>query len=135
MRIMLVEMGPMIHEANIKEDYLQVPKNAEICRSHMVIEAFKWLENIHDSSYKAVMAVRKLLPETLWSRYKAWGEDFSEHREVKMLKEALVLFRKTIVNRSRPDFFMRGKYNGEIKRNTKGKKANRAEEKEVRPTN
>lgn len=122
MRIILVEMGAMIHEANIKDGYLQVPENAEICRSQMVIEAHKWLENIHRDAYKAVMAVRKLLPETLWARYKAWGEDFSEHREVKMLKEALVMFRKAIVNRSRPDFFMRGKYNGEIKRRTKKSK-------------
>ena len=117
-----MEMGAMIHEANIKDGYLQVPENAEICRSQMVIEAHKWLENIHRDAYKAVMAVRKLLPETLWARYKAWGEDFSEHREVKMLKEALVMFRKAIVNRSRPDFFMRGKYNGEIKRRTKKSK-------------
>ena len=131
---MLVEMGPMIHESNIKEGYLQVPENAEICRSQMVIEAYKWLEAIHIGVYKDVMAVRKLLPETLWNRYKAWGEDFNEHREVKMLKEVLVKFRKAIVNRGRPDFFMRGKYNAEIKRRTKKQKrktGSRKKEKEV----
>ncbi len=122
MRIILVEMGPMIHEANIKEEYLQVPENAEICRSEFIIAAHKWLEGIHEGAYKAVMAVRKLLPETLWDRYKAWGEDFSEHREVIMLKEALVIFRKAIVSRKRPDFFKRGKYNGEIKRRSKKSK-------------
>jgi len=137
MRIMLVEMGAMLYEANIKDSYLQVPENAEICRSQMIIEAHKWLENIHVTTYKAVMAVRKLLPETLWVRYKAWGEDFSEHREVKLLKEALVLFRKAIVNRKRPDFFMRGKYNGEIKRQTKKQKRKKGrgkKEEKVRAT-
>jgi len=118
-----VEMGLMLQEANIKEGYLQVPENAEICRSEMVIEAHKWLERIHESEYKDVMAVRKLLPETLWTRYKAWGEDFDEHREVKMLKERLVIFRKAIVSRSRPDFFKKGKYNAEIKRRSKKSKA------------
>ena len=123
MRIILVEMGPMLHEANIKEGYLQVPEYAEICRSEFIIAAHKWLEDIHEGVYKVVMDVRKLLPETLWNRYKAWGEDFDEHREVKMLKEALVIFRKAIVSRKRPDFFKRGKYNAELKRRTKKSKA------------
>ena len=130
MRIMIVEMGPMLTEATIKDGYLQVPENAEICRSQMVVEAHKWLESIHEGVYRDVMAVRKLLPEELWARYKAWGEDFEEHREVKMLKEKLVIFRKAIVNRSRPDFFKRGKYNAEIKRRTKKSKAKKGGSKE-----
>lgn len=113
----------MLREATIKEGYLQVPDGAEICRSEFIIEAYKWLDKIFDGTFKELMKVRGLLPEEMWARYKAWGEGFDEHREVKMLKAALIAFRKSIVNMKRPDFFKRGKYNGEVKRRTKKQKS------------
>jgi len=115
MRVMLLEMSLLIQKSGVSGDYLTVPKDSEKLRAAFVDDGLKWLEDLHKKEFRDAQRIRALLPEELWTRYENWG-DFTEHREVQLLNEALATLKKAIRRKSRPDFFKKGKINGELKR-------------------
>ena len=115
------EMSGLFEEAKIKENYLNVDPEAVNFDTEVIIEAFNWIQKIHDKEYQKAKEIKILLPEDIWIRYKSWGSDFADHREVILLNEALQLLRKTVVNSSRPDLFKNSKVKSFINKVNKQK--------------
>lgn len=117
MRIRILEMSKLIQKSGIPDNYLRVPKDSEKLKASFVDEGYKWLEDIYNTVFKEATKVWALLPELLWVRYFAWGY-FEDHREMIMLKAALLKLSTAIKRKSRPDFFKKGKINAAIKKAT-----------------
>jgi hypothetical protein len=93
-------------EAGIGENYFTFPDDAKHFDGKVLEEALKWTKELFIKEYKDVQTIKSLLTEEMWTRYMAW-EDFSDHREVVLLNEALKKLRKKVVNGQRPDLFKR----------------------------
>lgn len=107
-RGLLDMMGAQLKAAGVKEGYLEVPDGSENLRSDFIRPAYKWLHDIADEEYEAVMYVWRKLPEDVWEMYFAIG-DYDDHREVIMLRRARARLRERVVSLSRPDFFKKTK--------------------------
>jgi hypothetical protein len=118
MEMMIKEMQPLLREAGIKDDYLVIMDDSEILYAAFIKEGYDWLEHIYSILWKAAYNIKKLLPNELWERYKTW-EDFDNHREVKLLKQALVHLSKAVRSHKKPDFFKKGRVRVEIKKRKK----------------
>jgi len=115
------DIKPIFAEAKIKDNHLELPENANELPATMIRAGLKWLEEIHTKEYAAVKTVKRLLPDEIWKRYEQW-EGFSDHQEVVLLKEKMVLFRKVVVSRNRPDLFKKGIVNEFFKKKSKDTK-------------
>jgi len=91
------------------EDYL-LPEISSLNES-LILEGYAWVTNVHNTKYRSVSDIKELLPDDVWKRYKAWGSDFGEHREVLLLNKALTKLRKTLISAKRPILFKRSKLN------------------------
>jgi hypothetical protein len=101
-------MAPLCIEANIPEDYLQVPVEAKDFDARIIMEAYKWINEIYNTVYREAKSIKNLLSEEMWERYRTWN-DFGDHREVILLTEALQKFRRAVVTGDRPDLFKKHK--------------------------
>jgi hypothetical protein len=101
---------------------LVTEENVEKLPATFIREGYYWLKEVYNNEYAAVMKIRKLLPEDMWARREAWGDE--EFQETVLLKERLVRLRKAWVSRDRPDFYKKGKRSGEIKKATNKTKSN-----------
>ena len=118
-------MATMIAEdVAIKPDYLSLPEEAAKLKMPMIRAGWKWLTAIYDDEYAEVRRLKSLLPDEIWARYKSWG-GFEDHREVVLLKEALVALRKRLISREKPDIFKKSKCEKAIKARDKAKAAKR----------
>jgi hypothetical protein len=109
------EMIPILKEAKIKDNHLSLIEETAKLPREMITEGYKWLEAIYENEFAAVKTVKRLLPDILWERYRAW-EGFDEHQEVKLLREKMIPFRAVIVSRNRPNLFKKGKVNAALKK-------------------
>jgi hypothetical protein len=116
------EMAPLFEEAKIRENYLFVDPEAINFDLKVITEAFNWIQKIHDREYQKAKEIKMLLPEETWIRYKSWGADFADHREVILLNEALQKLRKVIVSSTRPDLFKNSKVKSFLKKLMKKEK-------------
>ena len=116
--MMLKEMEPLLKEAGVKDNYLYLYDDSELLPITTIRSAYKWLTHIYSVTHAAAKSIKKLLPDELWNRYKMW-EDFDNHREVKLLKQALRDLRKAIRTRNKPMYFKRGVTRAEIKKRKK----------------
>jgi hypothetical protein len=115
MEDMIELMSEALNEAKCSEkSYLKIEVECDSLKADMIRDGYKWLKNIFDTTYKDIVAIKRLLPEEIWNRYKKW-DGFSEHREMVLLKEALVKFRKEMISNARPDFFKSGKRSKALK--------------------
>lgn len=110
MSSMLFQMKPMILKSGFAKTIELGGDHDDLEEVHMdhVREGYKWLLAIYEDKYKAVMKIRKLLPEETWDRYERWG-DFDEHREVVLLRERLAVLKKAMAMSKRPDIFKKTK--------------------------
>jgi hypothetical protein len=113
---LIEEMTPLFEESKIKENYLIVDPEAINFDLKVITEAFNWIQKIHDREYQKAKEIKLLLPEETWIRYKSWGQDFADHREVILLNEALQKLRKVIVSSTRPDLFKNSKVKSFLKK-------------------
>jgi len=111
MRITIVEMSEILNRANVE---LDVPSRSEELKTEYISDGYKWIYQIIVPKFLDVMEIWKLLPKELWERYDKWGV-FEEHREVVLLEERMVTFKKYLKDKQRPDFFKRSKINAKIK--------------------
>ena len=121
MNELLDEMSVLFEESRIKENYLTIDPEAVNFDTGVITEAFSWLQRLHDKEYQKAKDIKSLLPEETWIRYKSWGSDFSDHREVVLLNEALQNLRKAVVNSTRPDLFKSSKVKSLVKKVEKEK--------------
>ena len=97
-------MEPLLIEANIPEDYLDFPEDAKYFEQHVIEVAHKWILGIYNKEYREAKAIKSLLSEEMWERYRTWA-DFGDHREVVLLTEAIQKLRKIMMTGSRPELF------------------------------
>ena len=113
------EMSEDIKDAKIKENYLEVTSQNRQLHYKYLLEAFKWLQNIYRNEHKEVRRIKALCPKQVWKNYELMGCD--ELEEVIMLKKALQDFRKVVVSRNKPIFFIRSKVDGIIRKAAKAR--------------
>jgi hypothetical protein len=104
MKKLIQLMLPILTEAGIPEDYLYIHEEAEELDKSLIHESFNWIEQIYNNEYRAAKAIKSLLSDELWERYRSWN-DFGDHRETILLTEALQKLRKTVMVAKRPDLF------------------------------
>lgn len=108
---MLTGMYKLLDIGKIKPIYIH-PQAAEL-PADVVREGYQWLIAIYQEAYHKVWSVWKLCDEEVWDRYFAFG-GFEDHREVKMLRAALLHLKKSM--RVRPVLFLKGKSSKILKR-------------------
>ncbi len=114
-----IGLAPVIGLLNIEPDkYIGVSEDLKDVKMFEVRTGFKWLKNVSTLEGMKVKNVRGLLPEAIWDRYNVMG-GFDEHREMKMLKEALTNLRIVIVNKDRPIIFRKTALQRYLKANAK----------------
>jgi len=132
MKAWLLEMKPMILKSGFAQAItLGSNDDEELEKVHNdhVLEGYNWIKAVHETEYKYVMEIRKLLPEETWDRYERWG-GFDEHREVVLLKERLAVFKKAMSMKNRPNILKRTKVekwlhaNRNKSKNSRSKKSN-----------
>ena len=97
-------MSTLLIEANILEDYLDFPEDSRFFEQYIIEAAHKWILGIYNKEYREAKAIKGLLSEEMWERYRSWGE-FGDHREVTLLTEAIQKLRRAIMTGKRPDLF------------------------------
>lgn len=97
-------MNSILIEANIPEDYLDFPEDAKYFEQHIIEVAHRWILGIYNKEYREAKAIKSLLSEEMWERYRTWA-DFGDHREVVLLTEAIQKLRKVVMIGSRPELF------------------------------
>ena len=127
MRLMCRSLTDFYEQLKMKEDTFVLPPldELEILHATFIRDGFKWIQKIYQEEFLKFNNVWKLVPPEQWARYKMMP-DMDDLREVIMLKEATFALRTKLVSRDRPDFFKKGKLNGQIKKKLKtgtGKKA------------
>lgn len=110
--IMAVLVG---EDVSIKPDHLLLEDgDIDHLKITFIRPGFYWIRGVYEEEYEEVNKIKKLLPDHLWARYKSWG-GFDEHREVVLLKDALIKLRAKVVSRDRPDIFKKSKRAKEIR--------------------
>jgi hypothetical protein len=120
MRLMCTSLTKFHEQLKIKEDTFELPKLELLEPLHVnfIREGFKWIQKIYQEEFLKFNNVWKLVPPEQWARYR-YMPDVDDLREVVMLKEATHKLRTKLVSRDRPDFFKKGKLNGEVKKKLK----------------
>lgn len=118
----LIEMADILEESGIKfEDitpYDRHPDDWDKITLELIKPGHKWILGIKDGIYRDVLKIYELLSKETWERYKKW-EVFSETREMILLQEVLIKFKKAFTSRKRPDLFKKGKFDAAIKKREK----------------
>ena len=94
---------------------LYLDERMEELKYPMIMEGLKWLRSILKNEYHEIQKVLGLLPDKIWKQYTIMG-DCDDLREMIMLKDARVAFRKAIVNRKRPILFKKGEVKNALKK-------------------
>ncbi len=94
----------VIKDAHLKEGCLDLHKDVADLPHTVLKQGHDWLRDLVRINYTAIMNIRSLLPAEIWERYEKW-EDFEDHREVKLLKQAYEVFRKKVNHKDRPILF------------------------------
>ena len=111
----LERMKPLIVKSGVNETKIAVPEDVDLVKMDLIRPAHEWIHMIFDTVYTAAKNAKALCSDEVWKRYESWG-DFDEHREVTILKHALVNLRKEVISRNRPIFFKRTQINGIIQK-------------------
>ncbi len=70
------EMRPLTVEAEVSEvRYDAVFKGIEKRTLKKLEQIAEWLEAIYTHQYAELVAVKRLLPQEIWDRYKEWDEE------------------------------------------------------------
>lgn len=110
-------MAPLLEKAGCMNIVVFDPEDYQILPATFIREGHHWLQEVYDTIYADVVAIRRLLPEEHWDRHEAWGEE--DLREVIMLKNALILLRKAWISQKRPAFFKKVGMKNELQRASK----------------
>jgi hypothetical protein len=102
------EMEQLMLEAGIPDEYLCLPDKIHVIDGKYIIEGYEWISEIYNNVYRDAKTIKNLLSEEMWERYSTW-EDFDDHREVILLKDALMNLRKQVVNIKRPVLFKKSR--------------------------
>lgn len=116
-------MRSIFEEMKIKQtmfDHVFDVEAAETTHLDVIREAYNWVHDVFTNEYAKVLSVRKLLSEELWERYKKWG-GFEEHRESKMLNEALAALRKKLIMKFKPVYLIKGGFYAESRKHKSSK--------------
>ena len=125
MRDLLIEMRPLITKSGVPHGRLVIPQDAsELVKIDLLRPALEWLVDIHNLEWEAARKARALCTEEVWDRMEKW-DDFHDHREAIILRNALKGLRKECVNRNRPVFWRKSKINGIIKKARKNSKTSK----------
>jgi hypothetical protein len=98
---MLVEMQPVCEFAKVEFELLM----SDVSHEDVKV-AFDWLTDFYKQEYGAVKKIWKLLPVSVWYRYKMMGTD--DLREMIMLTEACKSFRRAA--KGCPKILKKGNY-------------------------
>ena len=110
-------MAPLLMKAGCQSIILFDQEEHSSLPATFIREGFHWLDDLFNTIYADVVAIRRLLPEEHWDRHEAWGEE--DLREVIMLKNALILLRKAWISQKRPAFFKKVGMKDELQRASK----------------
>lgn len=110
-------MAPMLEKAGCKSIMLIDLEEHITLPATFIREGYHWLQNLYDTLYADVVAIRRLLPKEHWERHEAWGEE--DLREIIMLKNALIVLRKAWISQKRPAFFKKVGMKNELQRASK----------------
>lgn len=124
MRDMLIEMQPLIAKSGVPRGRLVIPEHVEFVKIDLLRPACEWMHMIYDTVWEAARRARALCTEEVWDRMEKW-DDFHDHREAVILRNALKGLRKECINRNRPEFWRKSKINGTIKKARKNSKADK----------
>lgn len=106
-------MRPMLEKAGCTT-IIDVTEDMTTLKVTFLREAYHWMQSIVSTYYADVRAIRRLLPDSEWAKYEAWGND--DLREYVLLKQRLTILRKAWVSAKRPGFFKKGGIERERKR-------------------
>ncbi len=137
----ITEIKNMISDIEPFLNLAQIRSNILICEyspafdmpDEMVRGAHLWIRGIYYGEFHTVKRIwNHVEDKSLWDTYFDDLESFRDFREVKLILNALKLFKKAVVNKDRPDFFKRGKYNEQVKRQKKERNRKAKQEAEGR---
>lgn len=105
---------------SIKEESFDLPESEDIHRLHVTFirEGYRWLKDVYEKEFAAFHKVWKLIPPKQWHTYIMMG-DMDDLQEMILMKKVKFNLRAEVVGRNRPDFFKKGKLNGQIKKKLK----------------
>ena len=109
------QMEQIMVEAGIPGDYLSLPEGVECLDIKYIEDGYEWISKIFNTVFRDAKAIKNLLSEDMWERYSKW-DDFAEHREMILLKDALSNLKKQIVNVQRPVLFKRSRIKTMVER-------------------
>jgi hypothetical protein len=111
---MIANIYPHLESIKIRPDYLDLHPRFQELKAPIIHEGYDWLHKIYDNQFEAFKSVLRLLTPEQWKRYQLW-EDFGDHREVVMLRDAKTALRKALVSQTRPQLFKKGYVNAQFK--------------------
>ena len=103
-RLQLDLLSDFLTYIDMKEYYTIHPRAKELT-AVSIIKGNDWLCAVYKHFEDHIHPIWKLLPPANWQRYKKWGDDFSEHREVVMLSKVIPAFKKLMKSDRRPEFW------------------------------
>ena len=106
LKTLVAEMNPILEEAGLRAGYLQV--SIKDFSKIEIKDAHAWLLKIYENEFARVKKIKGLLSPEMWHRYMSW-DDFADHREVVLLKEALNNLKKVVQTSHRPKILKGGK--------------------------
>ena len=101
---MLAETAKLFDIGKIRSVFIH--EDSAILPADIVREGYQWLLAIHQGPFQKVIDIWKLCPEEVWDRYFLFG-DFEDHREMKLLRGALIHLKKSMYRR--PVLFTKSK--------------------------
>ena len=116
-----IKMRYILAEANIKQNYLEIPEKKEVIPTLYLEEGLTWIQKVHDIEFAACLATKDLVPESQWLQYRFL--DMEGAAEVIQLKQNFRALRKKIINKNRPAVFRRKVFHGSKRTTRAGKKA------------
>lgn len=114
------QMEILMFEAGIPEEYLHIPENVNKIDVRYIEDGYAWISEIYNTVHRDAKAIKNLLSEEMWQRYSAW-DDFADHREMILLKDALMNLKKQIINVKRPVLFKKSRIKMIVERAMKRK--------------
>jgi hypothetical protein len=120
---MLEDMRPTLERVKLGDKFV-IFANCDKLPGYCLEDAMKWLHEVYTTTFKECQRIRRMQSEEMWKRYEAWGDEFADHREVKLYAERLVMFKQSC--RNRPLIFKHNSCEMAITENQKAKPKNKA---------
>jgi len=102
---MKIMMEPLFIYGNIREGALSLPEDVDSLPMDVIREGQKWLASVFYCEFKEAKRIWNMQAPEYWHRYRIWGDEFNDHREVILLKKAMKIVKKRVCSHDRPVLF------------------------------